>query len=288
MEFLKVESNTFPRNSLLNLGGKLFTVSRPQVMGILNITPDSFYSGNRLALTDNYLSVAEKMINEGATMLDVGGYSSRPGADHIPESEELKRVIPVIEALRNAFPEIVLSVDTFRSGVAKAATAHGAAIINDISGGELDHDMFETVGKLGCPYILMHMRGTPQTMQTVTDYDHLFAEMMAYFSERIQTLRSLGVKDIIIDPGFGFAKTSAQSLELVKRIADFRALGCPVLGGVSRKSMIYKTLNVTAEEALNGTTVLHTLLLTKGVSILRVHDVKEAAEAVKLIFDHSA
>ncbi|ASS48394.1 MAG: dihydropteroate synthase [Candidatus Fluviicola riflensis] len=284
MEFLKVESNYFPRNSLLNLGGKLFTIQQPQVMGILNITPDSFYSGNRLALTDNYLSVAEKMIFDGASMLDIGGYSSRPGADNISEAEELNRVIPVIESLRKEFPEIVLSVDTFRSEVAKAAVEYGADIINDISGGELDDNMFETVAKLGCPYILMHMRGTPQTMQTVTDYDQLFAEMIAYFSERIQTLRSLGVKDIIIDPGFGFAKTGIQSLELVKQMADFHLLGCPILAGVSRKSMIYKTLNITAEEALNGTTVLNTILLTKGVTILRVHDVKEAVEAVKLIF----
>lgn len=283
MEFLKVESNYFPRNSSLNLGGKLFTMSQPHVMGILNITPDSFYAGNRLALTDNYLSVAEKMILEGATMLDIGGYSSRPGADNISSAEELKRVIPVMEALRKEFPEIVLSVDTFRSDVARAAVEHGADLINDISGGELDQQMFETVAQLGCPYILMHMRGTPQTMNTVTNYDHLFCEMIAYFSERIETLRALGVKDIIIDPGFGFAKTRAQSLELLKRIADFQLLGCPVLGGVSRKSMIYKTLNTTAEEALNGTTVLHTLLLTKGVSILRVHDVKEAMEVVQLM-----
>jgi dihydropteroate synthase len=283
MEFLKVESNYFPRNSSLNLGGKLFTMSQAHVMGILNITPDSFYAGNRLALTDNYLSVAEKMILEGASMLDVGGYSSRPGADNISSTEELKRVIPVMEALRKEFPEVVLSVDTFRSEVARAAVEHGADIINDISGGELDQQMFETVAQLGCPYMLMHMRGTPQTMNTVTNYDHLFGEITAYFSERIQVLRSIGVKDIIIDPGFGFAKTPAQSLELVKRIADFQLLGCPILGGVSRKSMIYKTLNTTVEEALNGTTVLHTLLLTNGVSILRVHDVKEAMEVVRLV-----
>ncbi len=252
-------------------------------MGILNITPDSFYAGNRLALTDNYLSVAEKMILEGASMLDIGGYSSRPGADNISQSDELKRVVPVMEALRKEFPEIVLSVDTFRSEVARAAVEHGADIVNDISGGELDERMFETVAELGCPYILMHMRGTPQTMKNVTNYDQLFCEIIAYFSERIQTLRSMGVKDIIIDLGFGFAKTSAQSLELVKRVDDFHVLGCPILGGVSRKSMIYKTLNITAEDALNGTTVLHTLLLTKGVSILRVHDVKEAVEVVQLV-----
>jgi dihydropteroate synthase len=195
----------------------------------------------------------------------------------------LNRVVPVISSLRKTFPEIILSVDTFRAEVAQAAVEHGADIINDISGGSLDERMFETVARLGCPYILMHMRGTPQTMQAVTHYDHLFGEMMAYFSERIQTLRSLGVKDIIIDPGFGFAKTAQQSLELVKRTADFHVLGCPILGGVSRKSMIYKTLNTTPEEALNGTSVLNTLLLTQGVSILRVHDVKEAVEVVKLV-----
>jgi dihydropteroate synthase len=283
MEFLKVESNYFPRNSSLNLGGKLFTMSQPQVMGILNSTPDSFYAGSRLSLTDNYLSVAEKMILDGASMLDIGGYSSRPGAENISPAEELNRVVPVISSLRKTFPEIILSVDTFRAEVAQAAVEHGADIINDISGGSLDERMFETVARLGCPYILMHMRGTPQTMQTVTHYDHLFGEMMAYFSERIQTLRSMGVKDIIIDPGFGFAKTAQQSLELVKRTADFHVLGCPILGGVSRKSMIYKTLNTTPEEALNGTTVLNTLLLTQGVSILRVHDVKEAVEVVKLV-----
>jgi len=283
MEFLKVESNYFPRNSSLNLGGKLFTMSQPQVMGILNSTPDSFYAGSRLSLTDNYLSVAEKMILDGLSMLDIGGYSSRPGAENISPAEELNRVVPVISSLRKTFPEIILSVDTFRAEVAQAAVEHGADMINDISGGSLDDQMFETVAKLGCPYILMHMRGTPQTMQTVTHYDHLFGEMMVYFSERIQILRSMGVKDIIIDPGFGFAKTAQQSLELVKRLADFHVLGCPILGGVSRKSMIYKTLNTTAEEALNGTTVLNTLLLTQGVSILRVHDVKEAVQVVKLV-----
>ena len=282
MEFLRVEDNYFPRNSSLNTGGKLFTTDRPVVMGIINSTPDSFYASSRYSLADNYLAVAGKMLEEGAGMLDIGGYSSRPGAARVSVSEEIKRIVPVITAITHTFPGTCISVDTFRSEVAKAAVDAGASIINDISGGSMDKQLFETVGKLKCPYVLMHMKGTPETMQQQTDYTNLFKEICYYFSEKIAELREHGVTDIILDPGFGFAKTTLRNFELMSRLADFGFFGLPVLAGVSRKSMIYKTLDTTPEEALNGTTVLNTIALTKGASILRVHDVKEAIEAVKL------
>ena len=223
------------------------------------------------------------MIRDGASILDIGGYSSRPGAQAVSLEEEQQRVVPVIQELRKHFPNILISVDTFRADIARTAVENGADIVNDISGGLLDDKMFETVAQLGCPYILMHMRGTPQTMQQQTDYPNgLFREMSSYFSERIATLRALGVKDIILDPGFGFAKTTDQNYALLNQLSDFHVFGCPLLVGVSRKTMIREALNVSAEEALNGTTVLNTIALLKGVSILRVHDVKEAAEAVRL------
>ena len=283
MEFLRVEDNYFPRNSSLNTGGKLFTTDFPVVMGIMNSTPDSFYAGSRYSLTDNYLSTAGKMLEDGAGILDIGGYSSRPGAARISVKEEIARVIPVITAITHTFPDSCISIDTFRSEVAKAAFDAGAKIINDISGGTMDRNMFEMAGRLKCPYILMHMKGTPETMQKETEYANLFKDICYYFSEKIEELRSYGVKDIILDPGFGFAKTTLQNFELVNRLQDFQFFGLPVLAGFSRKSMIYKTLDTTPEAALNGTTVLNTLALTKGASILRVHDVKEAVEAVKLL-----
>jgi dihydropteroate synthase len=283
MEFLRVEDNYFPRNTLLNAGGKLFTTERPLVMGILNITPDSFYAGSRFTLADNYLETAGKMLEAGATILDIGGYSSRPGAEDISPEEEKDRILPVVTAICNTFPDALISIDTFRASVARSAIEAGADIINDISGGTLDEQMFQTAGELGCPYILMHMKGTPQTMQSQTVYDSLFTDVYRYFTERIQLLKNAGVKDIILDPGFGFAKTTDQNYDLLGRLQDFQSLGHPILAGLSRKSMIYKKLGTTPEEALNGTTVLNTIALTKGASILRVHDVREAVEAIRLI-----
>jgi dihydropteroate synthase len=283
MEILRVEDSYFPRNLSLNAGGKLFTTNRPVIMGILNSTPDSFYKKSRFSLADNYLAVAEKMISEGASMLDIGGYSSRPGAEHISIEEEIRRTAPAIAVIKKRFPETLISIDTFRSEVAQTAIENGADIVNDISGGSLDDKMFETVGKIGCPYILMHMKGTPQTMQSETHYDNLFRDVCRYFSEKINALKAHGVKDIILDPGFGFAKTAQQNFALLNRLQDFHFLGYPILAGLSRKSTIYKTLGTTAEEALNGTTVLNTVALSKGAMILRVHDVKEARECLKLM-----
>lgn len=283
MDFSGFEDSYFPQNSSLNAAGKLFPVTHPIIMGILNITPDSFYAGSRYTVSDNYLGAAAMMLEEGAGILDVGGYSSRPGAADISIDEEISRVVPVITAIKHTFPDALISVDTFRSEVAKAAVNAGAVIVNDISGGSLDPLMFETVGKLNCAYVLMHMRGTPQTMQQETDYANLFKDMCYYFSEKISRLREHGVHDIILDPGFGFAKSTIQNFELLNRFQDFRFFGLPLLAGVSRKSMIYKTLNSTAEEALNGTTALNTMALLKGAAILRVHDVKEAVEILRLM-----
>jgi dihydropteroate synthase len=283
MEFLRVEDSYFPRNLSLNCGGKLFTTTVPQIMGILNCTPDSFYGESRFSLTDNYLAAAGQMIAEGASILDIGGYSSRPGADHVSAEEETARVVPVVAAVKKAFPDVLVSIDTFRAQVVKAAVESGADIVNDISGGSLDPGMFSTVGKLGCPYILMHMKGTPQTMQSETQYNDLFADMCRYFSERILQLKAHGVKDIILDPGFGFAKNIPQNFELLSRLEQFHFLDYPLLAGLSRKSTVYKTLGTTPEEALNGTTVLNTIALSKGAMILRVHDVKAAAESVILM-----
>jgi dihydropteroate synthase len=252
------------------------------VMGILNVTPDSFYEGSRVVTEHDIVRKAERMLQEGASMLDVGGYSTRPGAQEVPEEEELERVKRAIRLLLRTFPKALISVDTFRSKVAKAAVEEGASIINDVSGGTLDAQMFKTVAELQVPYILMHMRGTPKTMSSLTNYNNLIGEILAYFHEKIFALQSLGVKDILVDPGFGFAKTVEQNFTLLNSLNHLKILGKPLLVGLSRKSMVWKTLSVTPEEALNGTTVLHTLALTKGASVLRVHDVKEAVQAVKL------
>lgn len=252
-------------------------------MGILNITPDSFYDGGRFKDETSILNQVEHMLTEGATFVDVGAYSSRPGADHVSEIEELKRIVPIVELLVNKFPEIILSVDTFRSQVAKQCIDSGAAMINDISAGKLDDNMMATVGKLQVPYVIMHMKGTPQNMQQQTDYNDLFKEIVYYFSERIAEARSNKVIDVIIDPGFGFAKTIEQNYELLGNLELLNMLNQPILVGVSRKSMIYKLLESTPENALNGTTSLNTVALLKGANILRVHDVKEAMECVKLI-----
>jgi len=272
----------FHKKTTLNAGGKLFDLSTPKVMGIINLTPDSFFEGSRKTAVEDALQQAAKMLNEGAAFLDLGAYSSRPGADDISVQEEMDRLLPVVEAISKNFPEAILSIDTFRAKVAEAAINAGAHIINDISGGQLDVQMFATVAKLKVPYILMHMKGNPKTMTHLAVYDDVFNEVLDYFSTRIYQLKQLGVNDIIIDPGFGFAKKPEHGFALLKRLNEFKQLGLPILAGVSRKKMIYGTLGITADEALNGTTVLNTIAMTKGASVLRVHDVKEAVQAVKL------
>jgi len=252
-------------------------------MGIINITPDSFFSGSRKNTSTDILKTAEKMLSEGATFLDIGGYSSRPGAVDISEQDELDRVLKPIEAIAKEFPQAIISIDTFRSGVAREAVANGARIINDISGGHLDPKMLGVVRELNVPYIAMHMRGTPQTMKEMTDYEDLLKEVTSYFSNVIHRCNDLGIKDVIIDPGFGFAKQASQSFQLLRDLKYLQQLERPMLVGVSRKSMIYKTLGTTPEEALNGTSVLNAIALLNGANILRVHDVKEAVEAIKLV-----
>jgi len=252
-------------------------------MGVLNITPDSFYDGGLYKNDAIILKQVEKMLAEGATFIDVGAYSSRPNADHVSEDEELKRIIPIVDLLLKEFPEILLSIDTFRSKVAKRSIKTGACMINDISAGHLDKQMLQTVANLRVPYIMMHMRGTPQTMRQQTNYDNLVKDIIYYFSERISAAKALGMVDVIIDPGFGFAKTLEQNFELLSKLELFKMIEKPLLIGVSRKSMIYKTLETSAKEALNGTSVLNTVALQKGASILRVHDVKEAVECITLV-----
>jgi len=262
--------------------GKLIDFETPKVMGILNITPDSFYDESRNTSPDVLLKKAEVMLEEGATFLDVGGYSSRPGAEDISPDEELKRVLPAIELLLKNFPDALISVDTFRSKVAEKSIQAGAAMINDISAGNLDMEMMQVIARHQVPYIMMHMRGNPQTMKDINSYKDLTQEVLFYFAEKIKAARSLGINDLIIDPGFGFSKNIAQNFELLSNLELFEILELPILAGLSRKSTIYKTLNCTPNDALNGTTVLNTLALTKGADILRVHDVKEAMETVKL------
>lgn len=266
----------------LNMGGKIIDLTESKVMGILNITPDSFFSGSRVQSEKEILQQAEKMLTEGADFLDLGAYSSRPDAENISTEEELNRLIPAVKIIAQHFPEALISVDTFRASVAQRAVEAGAHIINDISGGNLDVQMFKTVGKLQVPYILMHMKGTPQTMKNLNQYENMMQEMCFYFSEKIAQLKQLGLKDIIIDPGFGFAKNITQNYQLLNHLEDLNLFGLPVLAGLSRKSMLWKSLKITPEEALNGTSVLNTIALQKGVKILRVHDVKEARECVKI------
>ncbi len=279
---ITVEDTFFRKKATLNAGGKLIDLSRPKVMGIINITPDSFFEGSRKQGIAEALQQAAKMLGEGATFLDLGAYSTRPGAEDISIEQETDRLLPVLEAVADSFPQAVISVDTFRSKVAEAAVHAGAHIINDISGGQLDADMFATVARLQVPYILMHTKGTPQNMQQQANYDDVFAEVYDYFVDKYHQLKQLGVHDVIIDPGFGFAKKAEHSYALMHRLHGFNILQLPVLVGVSRKRMIYGPLGITANEALNGTTVLNTIALMKGANILRVHDVKEAVEAVKL------
>jgi dihydropteroate synthase len=268
----------------INTGGTLLDLKTPRVMGILNITPDSFYGGSRYNSEREIVAAAARMLDEGADILDLGGYSSRPGASHIPEEEERRRVINAIKLLIRQFPAAIISVDTFRSQIAREAVLEaGAKIINDISGGVADSNMFRTVEELNVPYIMMHMKGDPLTMQKNPVYDDIVADILKYFAEKIYALRSNGVKDIIIDPGFGFGKTAAHNFELLSRLNDLQVTGLPLMVGISRKSMIWKTLDIKADGALNGTTALHAVALLKGADILRVHDVKEAVQTVRLI-----
>lgn len=266
----------------LNIRGKLYDISTPKVMGIVNITHNSFYENSRLQDVDGIVERVGLMVEQGADMIDIGGYSTRPNAEDILEGEEIDRVMRAVEPVLKYFPELIISIDTFRSQVAKIAVSAGAHIINDVSGGTLDADMFDTVANLHVPYILMHMRGNPKTMNTLTVYDDLITDILQDLSLKLRLLQEKGVADVMIDPGFGFSKTTAQNFELMNKLEEFKLLGLPILVGISRKRMIYHTLGGEAADALNGTTVLNTIALNKGASILRVHDVKEAAEAVKL------
>ena len=266
----------------INCKGQLIDLSTPKVMGILNVTPDSFYDGGSYKDERDILNQAKQMLAEGAAFIDIGGYSSRPGAEFVSEDEELNRVIPVIKLILQHFPECLISIDTFRSTVAQKAIEAGAAIVNDISAGKLDDAMITTVGKLSVPYIMMHMRGTPKTMQQQTNYDDLIKDVLSYFAERIALAHKAQIKDIIIDPGFGFAKTLEQNYKMLNHFKLFKIADKPILAGVSRKSMIYKTLNTASVDALNGTTALHMVALENGASLLRVHDVKEAMECITL------
>lgn len=266
----------------LNCKGKLLSLNDPAVMGILNVTPDSFFDGGKHSSDKAILTQTEKMILEGAAIIDIGGMSSRPGAEIIDTDEELKRVIPAIEKIKTEFPEIIISIDTIRSKTAKTAVEAGASIVNDISAGKLDAKMYETVAELGTPYILMHMKGTPQNMQTDPTYENPVREILDFFIREIEKLQNLGVKDIILDVGFGFGKTVKHNYELLKNMHVFKITDYPILAGISRKSMICKVLKVNPKDALNGTTALHMVTLQQGAKILRVHDVKEAVEVVKL------
>jgi len=266
----------------INCKGQLIDLASPKVMGILNVTPNSFFDGGKYKTESVILSQVGKMLTDGATFIDIGAYSSKPSAEFVSEKEELQRILPIVQLILEKFPETLISIDTFRSEVAKVCLENGAAIINDISAGNLDDKMLETIVKYNVPYIMMHMRGTPQTMQTMTNYDNIVKEMLFYFSERVAKARSYGINDLVIDPGFGFAKTVEQNYEILQKLGLFEMLELPLLVGFSRKSMIYKTLNSNAQEALNGTSVLNTIALTKGAKILRVHDVKEAMECVTL------
>lgn len=268
----------------INIKGQLLSLDEPQVMGILNVTPDSFYAGSRKQTEAAIIDRIETILREGASIIDVGGYSSRPDAAEVSETEEMQRLEMALQPLLQHYPDVVVSVDTFRSSVARQCVEkYGVSMINDISGGELDERMFDTVAQLRVPYIMMHMRGTPQTMQQQTDYEDVTADLLKYFSQKLERLFRLGVNDVILDPGFGFSKTLTQNYELMRHLADFRIFGLPLLVGASRKSMIYKLLETTPEESLNGTTVLHTYALLQGADILRVHDVRAAKEAIRIV-----
>jgi len=266
----------------LNCKGRLLVIDKPLVMGIINATPDSFFGGSRFSAFDEIVAQAEKMMNDGADIIDIGGQSTRPGSELIPADEEIERVVPAIKTIAKKFPKTFISIDTFYSKVVTAAVDAGATIINDISAGSMDNKMIKTIAELKTPYLLMHMKGTPQTMQQNAVYENVTGEVLDFFITKTQELKNAGIIDIIIDPGFGFSKTIAQNFELLKNLSVFKMLDKPIMLGISRKSTIYKTLGVNADDALNGTTVLNTIGLMNGASILRVHDVKEAKEAVKL------
>ncbi len=268
----------------LNVNGRLLDLSVPQVMGILNVTPDSFYAGSRMQTEADIAQRAQQILSEGASIIDIGAYSSRPNAEHISSEEEKQRLRMGLEILNRNHPDTIISVDTFRADVAEwCVKEYGVAMINDIAGGEMDPHMFETVARLGVPYIMMHMQGTPQNMQAEPHYDNLLKEIFMYFAKKIQQLRDLGVKDIVLDPGFGFGKTLEHNYELMAHLEEFAVFELPLLVGVSRKSMIYRLFGSTPQEALNGTAVLDTIALMKGADIIRVHDVREAVEAVKIV-----
>lgn len=271
------------RKITLNCKGRLLVLDKPVVMGIINITPDSFFAGSRKTALDEVQRVAEKMLTDGATILDIGGYSTRPGAIAVPVEEELKRVLPVIEIIHKTFPEAFLSIDTFRAQVAKQAIEAGAQLVNDISAGDDDVEMLDLVSKSGVPYIIMHKRGNPQTMQKQTQYDDVVLEVMNYFTRKVAVLSAAGIHDVVIDPGFGFAKQKEHNYALLNALGDFQLFGTPVMAGLSRKQMIRAVTGTDIEHALNGTTALHTIALIKGADILRVHDVKEAVECIKLV-----
>lgn len=268
----------------LNLRGKLYSLCEPKIMGILNVTPDSIYAESRTSDEEHIAARVQQLMDDGADMIDIGGYSSRPGADDVSPEEEMNRLRRGLRVVRHLYPEVPISVDTFRADVARMCVEEeGADIINDISGGMMDRQMFRTVARLGVPYILMHMQGTPDTMQQAPHYDNLRREVMLYFAERIDRLCQMGAKDIIVDPGFGFGKTLEHNYELFHHLDDFNLFNLPLLVGISRKSMIYKLLGGAPQTSLNGTTVLNTIALMKGVHILRVHDVKEAVEAKRIV-----
>lgn len=269
-------------SATINVRGRLVSLDEPQVMGILNVTPDSFFATSRCRSEEEIRQRVCMMRREGATMVDIGAYSSRSGAEEVSVEEELRRLLPAVGIVREEWPDAIISVDTFRAEVARQAVEAGADIINDISGGEMDKDMFRTVAELHVPYILMHMQGTPQDMQKAPHYDNLMCEVFRSLGKRVEDLHEMGVADVIVDPGFGFGKTMAQNYEMMARLGEFRLLGCPILVGISRKSMVYRLLDTTPEESLNGTTALNTIALMNGASILRVHDVREAVEAIKI------
>ena len=271
----------------LNCRGRLLVINEPIVMGIINVTPDSFYAGSRVSMTNDIIDQVTRMIAEGATIIDVGGQSTRPGSKHVAAEEELKRVLPAIEAIKGMSKGIFISIDTFNATVAGESILAGADIVNDISSGDMDAEMISTVAKLNVPYVSMHMQGTPETMHVNPQYNNLVPDLLDYFIKKMEVCKAAGINDVIIDPGFGFGKTIQQNFELLKKFSAFKIFDKPLLAGLSRKGTIYKTLGITAEDALNGTTVLNTFALQNGANILRVHDVKEAMEAITLFKKYS-
>jgi dihydropteroate synthase len=282
MAFWSDKITPFPGNRTLNCGNNVLIIDKPLVMGILNLTPDSFFDGGYYTNTDSCISQTEKMIAEGASIIDLGAVSTRPGADFVSEKEEISRLIPVLEVLVNRYPKMTFSVDTFRSHVVKLAANAGSGIINDISGGSMDAELLKTVGETGLPYILMHIQGTPQTMQLNPEYENVTDSVCGFFQQKLNEAAEAGIKEIILDPGFGFGKTIEHNYQLLKELATFKQFGCPVLVGLSRKSMIYKLLNITPADSLPATTALNLLAILNGTDILRVHDVKEAVQVLKL------